>query len=108
MANLITRTVVTFHLSGKAVYQSGDNIDTISIATDTHNKPRNEQHAVQILAEAAQAEISGKVLAVTNVTITQSEQVYGITYEDFMQHAIPVTRPESQQKKQKQEEPENV
>lgn len=108
MANLITRTVVTFHLSGVAVYQSGDSIDSISIATNTHNKPRNEQHAVRILAEAVQSEIFGKVLAVTNVAITQSEQVYGITYEDFMMHAVPVTRPESQQKKQKQEEPENV
>lgn len=108
MANLITRTVVTFHLSGVVVYQSGDAIDSISIATNTHTKPKNEQHAVRILAEAAQAEISGKVLAVTNMTITQSEQVFGITYEDFMMHAIPVTRPESQQKKQKQEEPENV
>lgn len=108
MANLITRTVITYHLSGMAVYQSGDTIDSISIATNTHNKPRNEQHAVRILAEAAQVEISGKVLAVTNVTITQSEQVFGITYEDFMQHAIPVTRPESQQKKQKQEEVDNV
>lgn len=108
MANLITRTVVTFHLSGMAVYQSGDSIDSVSIATNTHNKPRNEQHAVRILADAAQAEIVGKVLAVTNVTITQSEQVFGITYEDFMMHAIPVTRPESQQKKQKQEGEVNV
>ena len=104
MANLITRTVVTYHLSGMAVYQSGDTTDSITIATNTHNKPLNEQHAVRILAEAAQAEISGKLLDVTNVTITQSEQVFGITYEDFMRHAIPVTRPKSQQKKQKQEE----
>lgn len=92
---MITRTFITYFLSCSVFEKTTKEVSdqTIAVPLSKYNAKNPEKSAAKILNDDSRV-----VLSVNS--INKVENLFGITEEDFLAHAVPVTRPASQQKKE--------
>lgn len=85
MANIITRNITTQIVTAKVV-----RMDDFTVTDITVTVPRDIKNPEAQLDFISKAYSGYKAVAVVNVEIT--EQMYGMTEEDFVKFAQPITK----------------
>ena len=92
----VTRTVVTTTIHAtKILFKDGKLVEEKVADVIVTNKKVAEDKALSYVVKQ-----HGKNSQYIVTGMDKLEQVYSISFEDFMKHAKPIERPESQQKKE--------
>lgn len=95
---LITRTVITNHINASVAILKDGELSLVKVSCDAYGNFSDVMARKAVRHHLQHTMPDAQVSTIIVTDSTKEEQVWGITEDDFMAHAVKVERPLSQQK----------